>query len=379
MAEEDPYRHLISAFFAMEPTDYILSLSKPITNRVQSLILNDCINSKINGPSNLYMKNFLKKLILEVESNGGEVLDELYEQFALYITSVKGDMLAKDNSRVCKTISFLFPDGFVKVPMCAKSMRVEVPLRCSLNMLEGDTGCSIWPSSLYLSEFILSYPEIFTTKSCFEVGSGVGLVGILLALIKASEVILTDGDMSTLANLKLNLDLNQLSGERETSEVKCKYLSWETTSISELQSFTPDIVLGADVVYDPLCIPHLVRVLSILLKPKRSVDGDQEATLCGLHPGKCDVHDNCNSFRACGGRTNCAGKLLAQSADGPVAYITTVIRNVDTYNIFLNLASQARLSVVDITEKQRPLNLLPYMQSYVRSDIRLLVISMLGN
>lgn len=29
--------------------------------------------------------------------------------------------------------------------------------------------CSIWPSSLFLSEFILSFPDLFADKSCFEV------------------------------------------------------------------------------------------------------------------------------------------------------------------------------------------------------------------
>lgn len=29
--------------------------------------------------------------------------------------------------------------------------------------------CSVWPSSLYLSEFVLSFPDIFSNKSCFEV------------------------------------------------------------------------------------------------------------------------------------------------------------------------------------------------------------------
>jgi hypothetical protein len=42
------------------------------------------------------------------------------------------------------------------------------PLQCSINMLEGDTGCSIWPSSLFLSELILSHPELFSNKLCFE-------------------------------------------------------------------------------------------------------------------------------------------------------------------------------------------------------------------
>ncbi|RVX18737.1 hypothetical protein CK203_007037 [Vitis vinifera] len=168
-----------------------------------------------------YSKNFLKKLINEIESAHGDILDELYEQYASYMILLK---VGEENSRVLKCISFLFPPGCFGVPSCPKSMQLAVPLHCSLNMLEGDTGyaflqlhfvlqltkangwtnlhfadrieeqkcicfaeilslvvelgynrisgksmCSIWPSSLFLSEFILSHPEIFSNKSCFEV------------------------------------------------------------------------------------------------------------------------------------------------------------------------------------------------------------------
>ncbi|XP_020961092.1 putative uncharacterized protein DDB_G0277003 [Arachis ipaensis] len=82
-------------------------------------------------------------------------------------------------------------------------------------MLKGDTGCSIWPSSLFLSELILSHPKLFSNKSCFEIGSGVGLVGLCLAHVEASKVILSDGDLSTLANMKFNLELNHLNIESD--------------------------------------------------------------------------------------------------------------------------------------------------------------------
>lgn len=71
--------------------------------------------------------------------------------------------------RVRKTITFLFPDGnnyylydvgnsisdqpislvddlvilgCIDLPSCPKSRKLMVPLQCSLNMLEGDTGCA---------------------------------------------------------------------------------------------------------------------------------------------------------------------------------------------------------------------------------------------
>lgn len=41
---------------------------------------------KLHAP---YLKKFLKKLIAEVELNRGDVLDELYEHYAHFMTSLK--------------------------------------------------------------------------------------------------------------------------------------------------------------------------------------------------------------------------------------------------------------------------------------------------
>nr|DAD19369.1 TPA_asm: hypothetical protein HUJ06_020832 [Nelumbo nucifera] len=269
--------------------------------------------------------------------------------------------------------------------------------------------CAIWPSSLFLSEFILSYPEIFSSKSCFEVGSGVGLVGIALTHAKASKVILSDGDLSSLANMKLNLEFYQLSTEKEMRQsqyqnfiswVECKHLPWESSTERELQDFMPDIVLGADVIYDPICLPHLIRVLSILLNPSKSNPHEERDNCLCLSSEKGHITGNgdyCKDHSEfCAGKSvaadcdNCQGfdtqvaaahnhvpntKSQPNTTKHPVAYLATVIRNVDTFTCFLRLAAEAHLSVVDVTETWQPLNLLPYMQSYNRSSIRLFIIS----
>lgn len=218
---------------------------------------------------------------------------------------------------------------------------------------------------------ILSFPDIFSTRECFEVGSGVGLVGICLSHVKASKIMLSDGDPSTLANMKVNLGLNGLcclSAATATPErtdedlqtVECIHLPWESASESELQAFAPNIVLGADVIYDPVCLPHLVRVLSILLRPKQigssthAFPGSEHVN--DANHGK-DVDDGSHGFKA--------------SRDHPVAYITSVIRNIDTFNHFLGLVERANLSICDVTDELKPMNLLPYMFSYNRSSIRL--------
>ncbi|OMO99094.1 Nicotinamide N-methyltransferase-like protein [Corchorus olitorius] len=338
-----------------------------------------------------YLQKFVKKLITEIESNHGNVLDEIYEQYASYMTSLKDTNMVKENERVCKCISFLFPGDCIELSSCPTSRKLLIPLQCSLNMLEGDTGCSIWPSSLFLSELILSYPHIFSGKSCFEVGSGVGLIGICLSHIKASEVILSDGDSSTLANMKLNLEMNHLNTETDLPEistensnlVKCIHLPWESASEKELNELMPEIILGADVIYNPSCLPHLVQLLAILLNKKKSCDKNFKGSPQNYLPELTSVDGkvtnasqgqviNADAYEF---NTNDATSTSLGSREDPVAYIASVIRNIDTFNHFLSLADQADLTITDLTGMLKPFDLLPYMRSYDRSSIRLLTIS----
>ncbi|KAJ0014217.1 hypothetical protein Pint_19978 [Pistacia integerrima] len=446
-----PGLHLVSAFLAMEPADSLISLARAcgggsVTEKVQRFIWSYCISEasfytikesqhqlppgirlpfsrrmkikidlkRMSGKGYVpYVKNFLKKLIVEVESNHGDVLDELYEQYAYIMTSLKDDHLAEKNKRVCKYVTFLFPDGTFDLPSCPKSRKLIVPLQCSLNMLEGDTGLaqgSVWLecalSKQKLQRSMWSIMDwillklvasiVYAPKVMKLASDDYTVRELLCGQIRVKHVILTDGDLSTLVNLRSNLELNQLSIETDFSEnedsnvVKCIHLPWESASESEVHDFMPEIVLGADVIYDPTCLPHLVRVLSILLNQKKSDsptqkesckgsirdseyghdrvnDTNQGKILCANDLDRC--HSNHNGIDACKEVPN------TRSSEGPVAYIASVIRNIDTFNCFLALASQANLAITDITETFRPFNLLPYMQSYQRSNIRLFIVS----
>nr|XP_009385080.1 PREDICTED: uncharacterized protein LOC103972458 isoform X3 [Musa acuminata subsp. malaccensis] len=346
------FLYLKSAFLAMEPAHFLISLARQagggsITTKVQTFILEDCIKDIVGKGTELnnkYIKNILQKLIVAVESTSDIVVEDLYEKFAYYLTIQLDDQLLEENNRIYKQITFLLSLG----QKCSSAMDLKVPLQCSLNMLEGDTGCALWPSSLFLSEFILSYQEVFSKKFCFE-------------------VVLTDGDISTLANMKSNIELNhlELPSERTSAKpmVECKYLPWESASKRELQDYGPEIILGADVIYDPHCIPHLVRVLSALLSPTSSEPKGNGANCCG------PTQD-----------TDDADKLLQnKEEEAPVAYIATVIRNQKTFDYFLRVAAESPLSVLDITEMMKPMSLLPYMLSYDRSSVHLLKVSFLCN
>ena len=86
--------------------------------------------------------------------------------------------------------------------------------------------------------------------------------------------------------------------------------------------------LGADIIYNPSCVPHLVRVLCMLLRGDDGRRGSVNAAANG------EIGDQVSGTSATG---------------GPVAYIATVIRNADTFNCFAKAAADAKLSVDDIT------------------------------
>lgn len=164
--------------------------------------------------------------------------------------------------------------------------------------------------------------------------------------------------------------------------------------------------LGADVIYDPVCLPHLVRVLTILLTWKKLYSqkqndswqdylsdnisvGDKVSCINGWNAnekgdrldGKVnsakEVNTNASGdgFDACGGKTIWDSTSSFGEREGPMAYIAFVIRNFHTFNQFLYLVDQANITITDLTETHKPINLLPYMQSYDRSNIRLFVLS----
>ncbi|KAK7332952.1 hypothetical protein VNO80_29709 [Phaseolus coccineus] len=384
-------QRLLSAILAMETSECVISHARvcgggSITEQVQQFIWDHCLSTPgdFHAP---YLKNFLKKLIAQIEFDHGHVLDNLYELYAHYMTSCKDESLEKRDARVSKKISFLFPDGCSKLQSCPHSRVLVFPLQCSLNMLEGGTGCSIWTPGLFLSEFVLSRPELFSNKTCFEVGSGVGLTGLCLAHVKASKVILSDGDLSTLANMKFNLELNHLNVEADMQQsnndqnmVKCLYLLWESASVSQLQDIMPDVILGADVIYDPVYQPHLVRVLAILLNRVNLSFCRQHASCKGISPNiKHDNGEHNHDHAIDISNSKCKASYYDDSnslpKEAPVAYISYVIRNIETFNYFMSLGEQANLDIVDLTDSLKPLNLLSYMQSYNQANVRLLRIT----
>ena len=149
---------------------------------------------------------------------------------------------------------------------------------------------------------LIAHPELVQGQRILELGSGVGLTGLCVAMLAPASLVLTDYDgdeqgQSVLQNLRHNLAVNGLGppplGElvegdaipvapvdaaagvdghlysrKSKPAVRVELLDWvgaTEESLAVLAGDT-DLVLAADVVYTPSIVSPLVAVIQGLLK-----------------------------------------------------------------------------------------------------------------
>uniref|UniRef100_A0A7S0WIK6 Calmodulin-lysine N-methyltransferase n=1 Tax=Chlamydomonas leiostraca TaxID=1034604 RepID=A0A7S0WIK6_9CHLO len=95
--------------------------------------------------------------------------------------------------------------------------------------------------------------------------------------------------------------------------ISCEVLSWEDHA-SLPAHLRPDVVLGSDLLYDPLAIPDLVATLCVLLQPPPAMED-------------------------------------TESAARPVMYMATTRRNESTLDLFLAKAAAAGLDVKEVGQQ----------------------------
>mmetsp|Transcript_6260 Transcript_6260/g.17635 ORF Transcript_6260/g.17635 Transcript_6260/m.17635 type:complete len:231 (+) Transcript_6260:1535-2227(+) len=118
-------------------------------------------------------------------------------------------------------------------------------------------------------------------KTVCELGAGLGLCGIVAHLYgKAREVLLTDGDTDTLANMRRNIALNVPPSSSAKSgndndidpsrTIRCKQLLWGKNVDAFREKYTLnnrgfDIVMGGDVAYAQEALGILFETAMVLL------------------------------------------------------------------------------------------------------------------
>ena len=138
----------------------------------------------------------------------------------------------------------------------------------------------VWPSAFVLGAYLLVNPAIVQNKRIIEVGCGTGLPGLLAGHLRAREVFLTDSPESAALKSLLPLALNSNNLHHNCIP---KSLSWGTFREEDIVSGAAggtgnhasglgwlsqpfDLILGADVFYNPVDFEPLLSTISYILR-----------------------------------------------------------------------------------------------------------------
>ncbi|NXQ48694.1 EF2KT methyltransferase, partial [Catharus fuscescens] len=216
-------------------------------------------------PSAKYRRCFLTELIKKLESTAAEPLDELYEALA--------DVLKEEESTHCYK-NYLLPTGDC------------VSLSESTALISGGTtGLVTWEAALLLAQWALQNPGVFRDRTVLELGSGSGFTGIAICkTCQPRTFIFSDCHPRVLRQLGENIQLNgfipepdvpwsiqtesegqKVEGENcQNPKVIVAELDWGSVTEKQLLGLRADVVIAADVVYDPEIILALIGMLQKL-------------------------------------------------------------------------------------------------------------------
>ena len=108
-------------------------------------------------------------------------------------------------------------------------------------------------------------------------GAGLGLCGILAHRLGAIQVVMTDGDVDTLNNLRENVQRNLYSGENKVafSVVTCPQLIWghdlDIFQRQHMNNMPIDVIIAADIIYVEEILEPLWRTVDNLLDVEHGI------------------------------------------------------------------------------------------------------------
>ncbi|XP_047988461.1 protein-lysine N-methyltransferase EEF2KMT [Leguminivora glycinivorella] len=284
-----------SLLFSVQPEDAEL-----MTWATQRAFLDATVHSELlkrYPVKNEFSKLFFKKLINFLEPYQ-EVHDDIYEFLCAAMKSESSDMFCYRHYVI----------GF--------DLQDIITIKETNNMVvNGTTGMRTWEAALMLADWALCNKNAFLHKNVLELGSGVGFTGITIAKhCKIKSLVLTDCHEDVLKAINENISINfheyinandndMIEEERNSRpNIDAMMLDWNDDD--EIPScLVPDIVIGADIVYDPSILQPLCNVL------ERLFDRNVELEV----------------------------------------YIASVIRNEDTFNDFLRILEKNDLSFCKIS------------------------------
>lgn len=169
-----------------------------------------------------------------------------------------------DDGTVCLGESFFMNDNYELTTFTFGSHVLQLLCLQSASTDFDLTGQLVWPGARLLNEYISNNVEILQGCSAVELGSGVGITGILCSRF-CREVVLTDHNDEVLKILKKNIELHESSGAALSAEK----LEWGNSDhLDQILEKHPegfDLILGADICFQQNSVPPLFDSVKELL------------------------------------------------------------------------------------------------------------------
>ena len=145
-----------------------------------------------------------------------------------------------------------------------------IQVQCQENYTQS-TGMAIWLGAEVLASWLVQQqnPNLVQGKKVLEVGAGAGLCGIVTFHLKASKVVMTDGDLHVLTNLRYNVQHNNIANNNRDEGCTCQQLIWGQNVQEFLELHGQfDIILGSDLFYMTKSLKPLFSTVDQLLAPQ---------------------------------------------------------------------------------------------------------------
>ena len=172
-------------------------------------------------------------------------------------------------------IRYSYNDSSLAVSAAIKFLTAPVSLSAMAGFNNTGNVC-VWPSEEVMAWYCLKNARhLVSGRSVCELGCGMtGLAGLMLARTGLpSEVLLTDGNETSVRNIDAILSANPPSLTCAATEVSALVLRWDDAFLSQRTQHDGsfDVVICADCVFFTELHACLAKVLQKLLKPSGTV------------------------------------------------------------------------------------------------------------
>ncbi|KAL8480204.1 hypothetical protein ACS0TY_020066 [Phlomoides rotata] len=167
---------------------------------------------------------------------------------------------------VCLDESFFINDNYQLERFTFGSQVLELYCLQSASTDFDLTGQLVWPGAELMNDYLSKNADMLQGCSIIELGSGVGITGILCSRF-CSEVVMTDHNTEVLKILTRNIELHDsLKTSTYSPGLKSEMLEWgnpeQLDNILKKHPDGFDLVLGADI-YILICSTNLMLLIHI--------------------------------------------------------------------------------------------------------------------